>query len=284
MNREEFQEEVKHYINQTFDEFSKYQMIVQDILFEFDRVCRNNNLHYFLAYGSLLGAIRDNGQIPWDYDVDVLFPVTDLQKLIAALETDLQNQYYYVYTNNHDSYPTSCLRVCMKDYSWKAIHVDVFFLVGCPNDKIERDVYIKKCMRTCSIRSAKYLSKHFPSQSNSLINKLLNWCHRNFYWFVSNKCLNRKENSLFYKYPMTQSESYYTYGGIKLVYPKEIFVPKDMHISGHNIMVPSQYERFLTLRYGDWKSYLPIKERFEEFYKMKNIVDDRQVQYQEEKR
>ena len=56
-----------------YREFRQFQEDTLETLREFHRVCEKNNVSYQLAFGSLLGAIRDNGQIPWDYDIDVLF-------------------------------------------------------------------------------------------------------------------------------------------------------------------------------------------------------------------
>ena len=66
-----------------------------DILNYFSDFCDNNNLKYFLAYGTLLGAIRHNGFIPWDDDIDVYMPGEDyylLKKMIAKINND---KYFY---------------------------------------------------------------------------------------------------------------------------------------------------------------------------------------------
>ena len=72
-----------------YSEFQDYQQMAIDALNEFHRICEKNKITYQLAYGSLLGAIRDGGQIPWDYDVDVIVPYEEkriyLQSIIATV-------------------------------------------------------------------------------------------------------------------------------------------------------------------------------------------------------
>jgi len=57
------------------------------ILAEFDRVCRDRGLTYYLAYGTLLGAVRHGGYIPWDDDIDVMMPRADYDRLAEAFRT-----------------------------------------------------------------------------------------------------------------------------------------------------------------------------------------------------
>lgn len=55
-----------------------------NILKKLDGICREQGLRYFLFYGTLIGAIRHKGFIPWDDDLDVAMPRPDFDKLVAS--------------------------------------------------------------------------------------------------------------------------------------------------------------------------------------------------------
>ncbi len=63
------------------EERKKVWAVELDLLFEFDKVCNNNRLTYCLGYGSLLGAVRHGGFIPWDDDIDIFMPRDDYEQL-----------------------------------------------------------------------------------------------------------------------------------------------------------------------------------------------------------
>lgn len=62
--------------------------IMVEILSYFDKVCRQNNINYSLIGGSLIGAIRHQGIIPWDDDIDVILSRDNYLKIIEILEKD----------------------------------------------------------------------------------------------------------------------------------------------------------------------------------------------------
>lgn len=67
-------------IETAFD-INELHKVQYDILLEFDRVCKKNNLTYYLGFGSMLGAVRHNGFIPWDDDIDILMLYKDFKAL-----------------------------------------------------------------------------------------------------------------------------------------------------------------------------------------------------------
>ena len=89
----------------------KVQKEELDILVFFDAFCRQHNLRYSLAYGSLLGAVRHKGFIPWDDDIDVIMPREDYELLIRLFD-DKTNRFFLQshYSEAHYYYPFAKIR------------------------------------------------------------------------------------------------------------------------------------------------------------------------------
>ena len=89
----------------TDKELKKLQKIELDILIEFDKICKKNNLRYVLVGGTLIGAIRHKGFIPWDDDIDVSMPRKDYNKFIKIQEKELNhNKYYFQSMETNDKF------------------------------------------------------------------------------------------------------------------------------------------------------------------------------------
>ena len=73
-------------------ERKKLWTVLLDLLIELDEVCTRNNLRYFILGGTLLGAVRHKGFIPWDDDIDVCMPREEYEKLLK-----LQNEFKHPY-------------------------------------------------------------------------------------------------------------------------------------------------------------------------------------------
>ena len=77
--------------------------ICVEILLEFDNICKEQDITYFLAYGTLLGAIRHQGFIPWDDDVDVWVPIEEYFQLIQVLK--LKSKYKLLECFGNENWP-----------------------------------------------------------------------------------------------------------------------------------------------------------------------------------
>lgn len=87
-------------------ELRTLQLTELELLLEFDRICRKNNIRYSIIGGTLLGAVRHQGFIPWDDDADVALLRSDYELFVSACEYDLDNGRFYF----HDQFRTEGYR------------------------------------------------------------------------------------------------------------------------------------------------------------------------------
>ena len=77
------------------EQIKKVWAIEIDILLQLDKICKRHSLRYFLIFGSLLGAVRHNGYIPWDDDLDVCMPRKDYEEFIRVAQAELKMPYFF---------------------------------------------------------------------------------------------------------------------------------------------------------------------------------------------
>ena len=71
------------------------QLTELELLLEFDRICRKNGIRYTIIGGTLLGAVRHKGFVPWDDDADVALLRSDYDAFVKALDEDLDKERFY---------------------------------------------------------------------------------------------------------------------------------------------------------------------------------------------
>ena len=82
-------------------ELRDLQLNLLEILKYIDKICKKNKLRYYLIYGSCIGAIRHNGFIPWDDDLDIAMPLEDYEKFCSILKGS-KNKKYFLQTRETD--------------------------------------------------------------------------------------------------------------------------------------------------------------------------------------
>lgn len=288
MNKDSFLEETHNFIDECYSGFEKYQRITWDVLCHINMVFRENGIEYYLAYGTLLGAVRDGSNIPWDYDVDIHVKINQLDRLIDVLETKLGDDYYYVFTNNMRNYPADCLRICKKGYTYMSIHVDVFFLIGGESTTKERISTLRWVHRLAKIRAIKYSKEHLPRPTYSAIKRILLQILYTPISLIPLAYLRYKERKIYFKNDIDKADTYISFtvdanwGKNEFsVFPARIFKPLDFQIGNDTFIIPEGYEDYLTIEFGKWQSYLPIKNRFDDFYSQLFQIQERQKFYLE---
>lgn len=131
----------------------KLQLIELEMLLEVDRICRENNIQYSLASGTLLGAVRHEGFIPWDDDLDVQMKRKEYEKFCRICKKKLNHEKYFLQTYETDKeyrWGYSKLRRKNTEYIRKGqeaikcfsgVSIDIFIIDNMPDSTIGRFFY-----------------------------------------------------------------------------------------------------------------------------------------------
>ena len=272
MTSEEFLKEVlssplcPDNFEEIYKEFQKYQKITMDTLIEFHRVCEKSNIEYELAYGSLLGAIRDNGQIPWDYDIDVFVAFKDKERLIETLKKELDDKYYFYCPEVNQKCRHVIMRLAPKGYRSEALHVDVFYYVGTPNSVEERKLHIEQIKRTAHTRYCKLVNCKEEAGGNvkKYIRLMLD---KMKYSMKKTEDLKNEYEKLCQMYPIDKSDYLVSADVFADWYefPRILFEETELfHTVDGTFRIPKLYAELLTLVYKDYISIPDLYTRIHE--------------------
>lgn len=113
------------------EEIEKKKILIQMIT-EVNNISTKYGFTFFLAYGTLLGAIRHEGFIPWDTDIDIIVPIPHYNQFCETLSRYLSDKYHVVSNNSDYTYTALFSRVCLRDVNHVSLHIDIYPIVGAP--------------------------------------------------------------------------------------------------------------------------------------------------------
>ena len=80
------------------EDLRKHQLEAAEALKNIDSICKQNNIKYFLIAGSVLGAVRHKGFIPWDDDIDIGMQIPEYKKFISIIKNGLDKRYEWLHS------------------------------------------------------------------------------------------------------------------------------------------------------------------------------------------
>lgn len=257
-----------------YRKFQVYQKLAWDTLRELVRVCKQSDIQYELAYGSLLGAIRDNGQIPWDYDIDVFIKAEDRKKLVDALEKLLNDQYYFYCPESDPKCTHTIIRLAPKGYNTAYLHVDVFFLMALSEDEHIATQQREDISELSILYKAKkynpFTYGHITRNELKLMLKYKIkglWKNQGAIW---RKYLQEAENIQFKNSKLCCSADRFS---SRYDFPSSIMDnTEEINIMGELFTIPSDYDQLLKIQYGDYKTCPPLGKRLAEMYRHYNFL------------
>ena len=261
-------------MNTSNSKIKKIQLIELDMLKAFVNVCAELKLKYFLAGGTLLGAIRHNGFIPWDDDIDVIMPREDYEKFLEKGQALLEKKYFIQnyktdpefvlnFTKIRNSETTFIEKTSKNRNINHGIYIDIFPLDGFPRKKVD---YIKT--KIFDTLYGYQVDKYFFYEEKIKENFFKHIAKKIFsdmlYRKKSLREIQDKKEKMYKKYKYTDSENIISYCGMygkKEIMPKKYFGEgKKVLFEGIEVIAPQEYDLYLKQFYGDYMK-LPPKEQ-----------------------
>lgn len=235
-----------------------------NLLKVFDAFCKENNIRYFLAYGTLLGAIRYKKFIPWDDDVDLLIPREDYDRMITLFKDDERYRLFAFEKDQNYLFPFAklCDMTTRKDEfgyeNGMALGVDIdLFPLDAWDDDLEKAkkeaARIGKSMFYLGLSKLKKADSVNPLK-RAVKTGLMIWCKmlggKHFIREIQKETCKAGQKGNAY----VGAKSWCVYGA-KGIIPAEAFSEAvDIEFEGETFPAPVGYDTYLTCLYGD---YLP---------------------------
>ncbi len=252
-------------------ELNELKEVAFGILRVFDKFCKENGIKYYLAYGTLLGAIRYKKFIPWDDDVDVLVPREDYNKLVRLFKDNDRYQLFAFEKDERFCFPYAklCDSKTLKEEPLSnnglklGVDIDIFPLDAFNSDHAKAVKETKYIERNMFWMNASKLEK--PPAKNPV--KRIAWqCILLFAKMFGSKhfCKNIIKKSVTTSLEgaaYVGSKSWCVYGA-KGIIPAEAFADTVyVEFEGQMFPAPAGYDTYLTCLYGDYLPEPPIEKQ-----------------------
>lgn len=246
------------------------QLFELKILKDLAKVCEENGIQYFLSCGTLLGAVRHGGFIPWDDDIDIFMPLPDYKRFLKVGQKLLNDAYgnaYFVQNyKTEKNYSEMWTQIRANNttsmpVSWKKydIHfgmcMDIFPLVGCSNDLRKQEKQKKALQLNRLLLADKYMKA---------VDLPMTWKMKVLYAIP--RSIRRWICKLNEPRFMLEFDSYDNAAAIwykiEAIYPQSIFSETiKIKFEDHEFLTIKEYDQYLTFAYGDYMKLPDEKDR-----------------------
>ena len=256
--------------------------VLLDLLLKLDEVCDKHGLRYYIAFGTCLGALRHKGFIPWDHDIDVLMPIEDVKKLVT-LQDEFGDRYFVqTYKTDPGFGSISCkLRDSETACIWsdllncrfnQGLNIDIYPYYFAPDSRIKLllNIWRSHFLKALTLENMPVSHQGVNWIVSKTINKLYKGEHRErAIQRIRAKLENVKDGKEILDY---YGEDISLCSAI--TYPQEWFgIPRKIEFEGYMVNAPTEPEKYMERRYGDYMTLPPIEKRVEGFDDPGAIID-----------
>ena len=238
------------------------QLRILGNLLAVDKVCREHSIHYYIYDGTMLGAVRHKGFIPWDDDLDIAMPREDYETFITYANEWLEEPYEFVSYETDATYPlpfgkvqnagTTLIERPHLPYLG-GLYIDVFPIDGVPSNKLLRRLHL---VRYDVLKKLVYMAYRDPYRHGHGPSSWLPLFCRHV---LGQQRLQRMTRRLLRKYPFVQSQHVCVFDdGFHGVIDKQVLgQPTPVQFEGHEVMGVEHPDAYLTHMYGDYMTPPP---------------------------
>ena len=265
---------------------------ILSILKEFINICEENNLTYYALGGTLLGAVRHKGFIPWDDDIDIGMPREDYEKFKKLAPHSLPRTYKFLsedtigYKKAFSVIRDDSTKIIMnysKEDLVESLWIDIFPLDGMPSNDLKKKIHSFRYLYTRMMVQL--------SQFNSLLNQkkenrpltekvIIAFANAvNIEKIISFNWAQKKYLQAIKKYSFSEAFAGNYTGAYKLreIVPSDYFgEPVLLEFQGIELSCPRKYKEYLTAIYGENYMQLPPEDkRIQHHYKIISLGEDK---------
>ena len=250
------------------------QQVEMKIFKYFTEVCKENNLTYFLYAGSLIGAIRHQGFIPWDDDIDVIMFREDFEKLNKIFEKDIDEKYRFINVLNEETYHYTWGRLTLKNTLFKEwwadqvdympnIFLDIFILDNVPNNKFKKFIHRWKSFALNQMTMYSILKFENESKLKEIIQRTMHYILKILP--ISTMTIKKKCVNSFSKYQYEDCKEVCDFPSeflMPISFKTDWLPPKKVKFEDMKVNVPNNYDKILRMDFDNYMELPPEESRF----------------------